>query len=95
MMRWLGTDHLWPAREGVILHSIEPVALSHSWVLIFSRVANFNSQAGLLKLFLEKDIRYRHCFVRKAFPVGGCFPTSCRLLVCGYSCAQFLFSFTY
>lgn len=51
MIRWLSTGGLQPAREGIILHSIKPVALLHPWVLIFSRVANFNSQAGLLNLF--------------------------------------------
>lgn len=51
MIRWLGRDSLWPAREGIILHSVKPVALLYPWVLIFSRVANFNSQAGILKLF--------------------------------------------
>jgi len=45
--------HRWftDCKEGIILHSIKPVALLCLWVLIFSRVANFNSQAGLLKLF--------------------------------------------
>lgn len=51
MIRWLGRDSLWPAGEGIILHSVKPVALLYPWVLIFSRVANFNSQAGILKLF--------------------------------------------
>lgn len=49
MIRWLGTDGLWPAREGIIQHSIKP--LLRPWVLILSRVVNSNSQAGLLKLF--------------------------------------------